>query len=130
MDRQPSHPNALRNFDRARIPESKIRGYALRNPGKKRPFEALGFSIEAGNWQALCDAIMEGLPYFPAVFDKRNVWGTFFGVVVPVRGPNGKEAPVQTYWVYKPGENFPSLATLYIDTDEWDRWEQEGEDSP
>lgn len=124
-ERQP-HPEALRNADRANIPEGKIRGYALKNPGKRRPFEALGFALAAGNWKTLRDAIREGLPHHPAVFDKRNGWGTYFEVVVPVRGPNGKEAPVRTYWIYRVGEDVPRLATLFIDTEEWDHWESTG----
>jgi hypothetical protein len=130
MDREPSHPDTLRNFDKAYVPEEKIREYALRNPSKKRPFEAIGFSVEAGNWEALRGAILEGLSGCPAAFDKANEWGTYFGVVVPVRGPNGKEAPVQTYWIYRRGVEFPSLATLYVDTDEWARWEREVEGAP
>lgn len=124
-EREP-HPKALRNADRANIPEGKIRGYALKNLGKRRPFEALGFGLAAGNWEALRDAILEGLPRRPAVFDKRNEWGTYFEVVVPVRGPTGKEAPVRTFWIYLIGEDIPRLATLFIDTEEWDRWEREG----
>lgn len=119
MNREPPHPDALRNVDRAYIPEDKIRKYALRNPGKKRPFEALGFSLEMDNWQALRDAILDALSNCPAVFDKRNEWGTFFEVVVPVRGPSGKVAPVRTYWIYKGEQDFPSLVTLFINTDEW-----------
>jgi hypothetical protein len=129
MDRESPHPDALRNFDRARIPENKIREYALRNPSKKRPFEALGFSLEADNWETLRNAILEGLSVRPATFNKVNEWGTYFAVLVPVRGPDGKEAPVWTYWIYRWGEDFPRLATLYIDTDEWARWELEGEDA-
>ena len=124
MDRDPRHPDALRNAERAFVPDGKIRKYALLNPGKKRPFEALGFSLKAGNWEALRDGILEGLPRAPAVFDKQDEWGIFFGVLVPVIGPNGKEAPVQTFWIYKWGEDFPSLATLFIDTDEWELWER------
>jgi hypothetical protein len=86
--------------------------------------------VEAGNWEALRDAILEGLSGCPAAFDKANEWGTYFRVVVPVRGPNGKVAPVQTYWNYRRGEGFPSLATLYVDTDEWARWEREVEGAP
>jgi hypothetical protein len=107
MNPEPPHPDALRNVDRAYIPESKIREYALRDPGKKRPFETLGFSLEADNWEALRDAILEALPRCPAVFDKRNEWGTYFEVVVPVSGPSGKVAPVQTYWIYRWREDFP-----------------------
>ncbi|MGF1473182.1 MAG: DUF6883 domain-containing protein [Rubrobacteraceae bacterium] len=123
-EREP-HPDAMRNANQAHIPEAKIRDYALKDPGKKRPFKALGFGLAARNWEALYDAILEELPHHPAVFNKRNVWGTYFEVVVPVRGPNGKKAPVRTFWIYGVDEDVPRLVTLYIDTDEWDRWERE-----
>jgi hypothetical protein len=123
------HPEALRNFDNALIPELKITGYALVDPGKSRPFSALGFSKEAGNWEALRDAILQGLPCHPASYDKLNEFGTYYEVVLPIRGPTGKVAPVKTYWIFRRGEDFPRLATLYIDVKEWSRWEQEREDA-
>ena len=100
MTEQFSHPEALSNFERAYIPEGKIHHYALRDP-KSRPFRALGFSKEAGNWEALRDAILERLPRCPAVFDKQNEWGMYNEVNMTIRGPNGKEAPVRTYWMYR-----------------------------
>ncbi len=125
MSEQSSHPEALRNFDSAHIPESKIRGYAFVRPDKRRPFNALGFSEEAGNWEALRDAILEGLPHHPATYNKQNENGTYYEVVLPIRGPTGKEAPVQTVWIYLWGEDFPRLITLYISARRWRRWEQE-----
>lgn len=118
------HPEALEDFDQAYIPDGKIRAYALRDPGKRRPFEALGFSEEAGNWEMLRDAILGGLPHCPAVFDKQNQYGLTYEVVVPVVGPNGKEAPVKTYWIRDPEGDSPRLTTLYIDTREWRRWDR------
>lgn len=118
------HPEALEDFDRAYIPEGKIRAYALRHPSKKRPFEALGFSEEAGNWEMLRDAILDELPRHPAIFDKQNQYGITHEVTVPVVGPNGKEAPVKTYWIREREEDSPRLTTLYINTREWRRWEQ------
>lgn len=123
------HPEALEDFDKAYIPEGKIRAYALRDPGKRRPFEALGFSEEAGNWEMLRDAILDGLPHCPAVFDKQNQYGITYEVVVPIVGPNGKEAPVKTYWIRGREEGLPRLTTLYINTKEWKRWEQGKEDT-
>lgn len=125
MSEQIPHPEALSNFQRACIPERKIRGYALVKPDKKRLFNALGFSEEASNWEALRDAIWEGLPHHPAVFNKQNEYGTYYEVVLPIRGPTGKVAPVKTYWIYRSGEDFPRLVTPYISAREWRRWEQE-----
>lgn len=129
MTQEPPHPETLENFERAYIPESKIRSYALRDPSKRRPFEALGFSDEAGNWEALRDAILEGLPKCPAVFDKQNEYGITCEVVIPVIGPNDKEAPVKTYWICEWAVDSPRLITLYINTREWERWERERKDA-
>jgi len=103
-----SHPEALRNSESAHIPESKIKDYALVDPGKKRPFEALGFSEEAGNWKALRDAILECLPNHPATYNKENEHGTTYEVVLPIRGPTGKVAPEKTAW--RPFTSSPSTA--------------------
>lgn len=129
MTQEPPHPETLENFERAYIPESKIRDYALRDPGKRRPFEALGFSEKAGNWEMLRDAILDGLPKCSAIFDKQDEHGITYEVVVPVIGPNGKEAPIKTYWIREWGKSFPRLTTLYIDTKEWRRWELEREEA-
>ena len=118
------HPDALENFHRAYIPEGKVRVYALRNPSKRRPFEALGYSEAAGNWEMLRDAILNGLPRHPAVFNKQNQYGITYEVVVLVTGPNGKEAPVKTYWLYEREEISPRLTSLYVNTRDWRRWEQ------
>ena len=123
------HPKALRNFDSACIPESKIRGYALVERDKSRLFKALGFSEEAGNWEDLRDAIRRGLPHQPATYDKENVYGTTYEVVLPIRGPTSKEAPVKTYWMFRRGQDFPRLVTLYINAKEWERWDQERGDA-
>lgn len=128
MTEQFFHPEALNNFERACIPEGKIHHYALRDLDKSRPFRALGFSEEAGNWEALRDAILERLPRSPAVFDKQNEWGTYYEVNTIIRGPSGKEAPVRTYWIYRWGEDFPRLATIFISSTEWRQWELEGGD--
>jgi hypothetical protein len=129
MAAEQPHPDALEDFDKAYIPERKIRAYALRNPSKRRPFEALGFSEGAGNWEVLRDVILSELPRYPAVFDNQGQHGITYEVVLSVTGPNGKEAPVKTYWIRRWEENFPQLTTLYINTREWGRWEQEKEDT-
>ncbi len=130
MNREPPHPDALRNFDRAIVPEDKILNYALREPNKSRMFGLLGFSRVAGNWEALRDAILGELPRCPAVFEKENEWGAYYGVDVVVTGPNGKRAPVRTHWIYLWGHDRPTLATLLVDAKEWRRWDREGETPP
>jgi hypothetical protein len=125
MPQELPHPEALDNFERAYIPEDEIRRYALRDPDKSRVFGALGFCEEAGNWEALRGAILAQLPRHPATYDKQNKWGTYYEVNMLVNGPSGKEAPVRTYWIYRWGEDFPRLATLFINTREWRHWEKE-----
>jgi hypothetical protein len=85
----------------------------------------LGYSEEVGNWEALRDAILEGLPNRPAIFDKQDQYGITYEVTIPVSGPVGKEAPVKTYWIREWGEESPRLTTLYINAREWRRWEEE-----
>lgn len=36
---------------------------------------------------------------------------------------------MKTYWIRRWEEDFPQLTTLYINTREWRRWEQEKEDT-
>ena len=94
MSEQAPHPEALEKVERAYIPEDKIRYRAFRDPHKSRVFEALGFSEEAGNWEALRNALLERLPYHPAVFNKQNQWGFTYKALIATSRPSGDEAPV------------------------------------
>lgn len=123
MSEREPHPEALDNFARAQMPEDKIR-YPLRDPNKRRAFEALGFGEEANNWQELRDAVEEGLPFHPARFSHRDEWGTTYDVDMNISGPVDKQAPVRTKWIYRTGEDFPRLVTLYVKTTEWRRRER------
>lgn len=129
MNEEYPHPKALENYEIAYIPEGKIRYYAFKDPYKSRVFRALGFSEEAGNWEDLRDAILEGLPRYPTVFDKENQYGITHEVTIPVSGPAGKVAPVKTYWIREWGEEPPRLTTLFINTKEWRRWEMDADDA-
>lgn len=125
MSEPKSHSEALHNHERAIIPEAKIR-YALTNPDKRRPFEALGFSIEADNWEELRDRIVKGLPVHQARFVQTTGWGDIHNVDMLIEGPNWRRAPVRTGWIYRVGEDHPRLVTLYVKTTEWRRMEREG----
>ncbi len=116
------HKEALKNFHRAYMPESKLR-YVLRDSDKRRPLEAIGFSEDAGNWRELRDEIATTLGLYPAVFKDGTGWGDLYRVDLPLSGPRGV-APVRTGWIYRAGENFPRLTTLYVRTTEWKRWER------
>ncbi len=115
---QAPHPEALENLERAYIPEDKIRYCAFRDPHKSRVFAALGFSEEAGNWEALRNAVLERLPYHPAVFNKQNQWGFPYKVIISTSGPGGSQAPVSAYWFFEQAEEPPRLISLYIDSGE------------
>lgn len=89
------------------------------------PFEALGFSEQAGNWKDLRDAILENLPFYPAQLSHRDRWGATYNVDIIVRGPSGEEAPLRTKWIYGTGEDQPRITTLYVKTTEWRRRRRE-----
>ncbi len=124
MTDRESHPEALRNLRRAHVPESKVR-YPLRDPNKRRTFEALGFSEKAGNWGDLRDAIEKNLRLYPAHFSHRDEWGITFDVDMILSGPEDTQAPVRTKWIYRTGEDFPRLVTIYVKTTQWKRRERE-----
>ena len=124
MSEREPHPDALRNFTSAYMPEGKIR-YPLRNRDKRRAFEVMGFSEGAGNWRDLHSAIEENLPLYPARFSHRDEWGVTFDVDIDISGPAGKQAPVRTKWIFRHGEDFPRLVTLYVRTTEWRRRERD-----
>lgn len=123
MSERGPHRWALPNFERAVIPEAKVR-YALRDRDKRRAFEVLGYSEERGNWRALREAIAENLPHYPAPVSHEDRWGFTQNVDMLVTGPEGKTAPVRTKWILRRGEDFPRLVTLYVKTTEWRRRER------
>jgi filamentous hemagglutinin len=124
VGRSGSHQGALQNHERAVISEAKVR-YALRDRDKRRAFEALGYSEERENWQSLRDAILEGLPCYPAPISHEDQWGITHNVDMPISGPEGKTAPVRTKWIFRVQEDFRRLVTLYVKTTEWRRRERE-----
>lgn len=117
-----AHEDALKNHRLAHVSESKLR-YALRDPDKGRLFEAIGFSEGAGNWRDLYGEIVVNLPRYPAVFKGGTKWGDLYYLDLHVSGPAGS-VPVRTGWIYRFGEDFPRLTTLYVRTTEWKRRER------
>jgi hypothetical protein len=112
------HPNALPNYQNAVIPSDKLEKYALdpTHPvGKHKAVvfkSALGFDLS--NWQLLSQAIIDELPYHEAVPGKNDEYGQRYTVIMPITGPNGNTVEVVTAWIFKPGEDYPSLASPYV----------------
>ena len=129
MDGREPHPEALRNFENALLSEPKVR-YPLRDPNKRKPFEALGYSEESGNWEELRDRIREGLPHYRALLLTSTRWGDNYRVDMMLSGPGRERAPIRTGWIYRLGEDFPRLTTLYVKTDEWRRMSRRGRIGP
>lgn len=91
MNGREPHPKALHNFENALLSESKVR-YPLRDPDKCKPFGALGYSEESGNWEELRDRIREGLPHSLALLLSRTQWGDNYRVDMMLDGPSGEKA--------------------------------------
>lgn len=74
--------------------------------------------------------IGELIPFYPARQVSSNRWGEHYRVDILLPGPDGGEAPVRTGWIYKTGEDFPRLTTLYVRTEEWRRMGKRGRIEP
>jgi hypothetical protein len=46
------------------------------------------------------------------VFSRADEWGEFYSVSLPVVGPSGKTAVVQTVWKIETGTAYPSFVTV------------------
>lgn len=112
------------NYERAVIEDSKFVSYALnpqseRGQHKARVFEsALGFNLS--NWEQLKQALIDALPYQPAILTSDTAFGKKYEVVLPVRGTNARTVDVTTIWQFDrlpDGVGYadaPRLVTLYI----------------
>ncbi|WP_229590775.1 DUF637 domain-containing protein [Pseudodesulfovibrio sediminis] len=103
--------------ENAYIDSRKFTEYAL-NPNhasggnKARVFNSvLGYN--QSNYDSLIAQIQRGIKDNIAISGKIDNFGTRFTVDIPVTGPKGS-AVVRTGWIYKPGENIPSLTTLFV----------------
>jgi hypothetical protein len=107
----------LSNADQATMDPNKFTGYAL-NPdhpvggNKAKVFaSATGFTKE--NAQDLMDQIQHGVTQHTPVPGKVDQWGHRYTVEIPVTGPTGS-GTVTTGWIYKAGEDNPTLTTLLM----------------
>lgn len=114
----------LPNVDRASLPMPKFESYAL-NPEhtsgrhKAKLFaERLGITKKDAAW--LREYIRTAIKNLPAKRGKADIQGERFTVYIPITGPNGKKAVLETGWIYRrpPGSDTkkttPSLSTVFI----------------
>jgi len=107
--------STLRNVHRAQIAPAKLRDYVL-NPehpdgaSKAVYFAEMGFV--RGNWELLEQAIRQQHLNQPAVPGQTSPYGVKFEITAPITGPNGVTRNVTTVWIYKIGQDYPSLVTV------------------
>lgn len=112
------HPNALPNYQSAVIPQDKIAAYILSPTHKIGRHKAHVFktvlAFEQNHWEALRQQIIDKLPYHEAETGLADVHGKRYAVDLPIIGLNGKIAMVRTCWIYKTGDDHPTLTTAWV----------------
>lgn len=107
----------LPRYDEAIIDPSKLRDYALsldHHAGgpKARVFLAI-LDIGREDWAYLRNEILRVLPDGRVRDINPNPYTTTYGVVLPLRGLNGRVAPVITAWELRVG--IPRLVSARVD---------------
>ena len=82
--------------------------------GKWKAFKALGYDVESElgrqqGTQNLISQIRSQLEKIPARRGKLTPFGSRFEVDVPIQGPNGKSAILETFWQFDGGSEVPRL---------------------
>jgi hypothetical protein len=107
----------LAYVDRAWIPESKLKDYALgpdhvRGRHKARLFASM-LGIERDDWRFLHDQILGKLPACEASWARpAPPYGVEYTIFVPITGRNGASHLVQTAWILD-AERRPRFTTAY-----------------
>lgn len=106
----------LPNADKAVIEDGKLRDYLLspthpRGRFKADFFHELGYSAQ--NWRTLERDVRKLILSRGVKESRRSRYGQKFSVEGPLKGPNGKTAPVLTVWIILKGESVPRLVTAY-----------------
>jgi hypothetical protein len=119
VPREPRIGEPLPRADEAVIPRAKLFEYALNPDNPKGRHKAMVFkralAIQQRDWKYLHDAILAVLPDHRVSSVRRptRVDGmTTFGVIVPIRGLNGRTLPVLTAWMLLRGR--PQLTSVRV----------------
>ncbi|HWY89635.1 MAG TPA: hypothetical protein VNY31_03100 [Solirubrobacteraceae bacterium] len=103
--------------DRAIVEDRKLRDYALDtdhdNGGPKARLFYSILHIGREDWAYLRDEILRTLPDGCVREVKPNPYTTTYGVVLPIRGLNGRVVPVITAWKLHGG--VPRLVSVRVD---------------
>jgi len=111
------HPKALPHCKEVDIPREKLEGYSLNSEHPVGKHHAIVFKAALGfdqsNWDVLARIILEQLPYYEAVLDRKDEYGQRYNVTMPITGPGGKTADVLTAWIIETGQDYPRFVTAY-----------------
>lgn len=112
-------PDRLPFADQVRIKRSKVRDYLL-NPDdpdggpKARVFRGvLGYS--RNEWETFITELRAAVPHGEVTGFRQTDHGGNWGLLVQLRGPNRRSAPVRTFWHVIQHGTVPSLVTAAVD---------------
>jgi len=101
--------------ERAVIEPAKLRDYLLSVDHPQGRSEALYLSAlgyERENWVQLATDIRQQILPLDARHTEDSLWGSKYEILGLLRGPNGREAWVQTIWIVLSGKTDARFVTL------------------
>jgi hypothetical protein len=106
----------LPNWDRAIVPESKIRDYLLSSAHRDGRFKAMffiRFGFTQDDWVILADALLQHAREHDVAKDESSPFGMRYVIEGPLRSPDGRSPLVRTVWFIETGEDVPRFITAY-----------------
>ncbi len=109
-------PERLPNADQARIDPRKLRDYALNAEHISGRYKAAFFAqmgYTQSKWQELERDIREQHLSQPVELDQTTPFGRKYRITAVLQGPQGPSRQVTTVWIFRPGNDFAELVTLF-----------------
>jgi uncharacterized protein DUF6883 len=106
----------LPNWDRATVPDSKIRDYLLSPTHRDGRFKAAFFTrfgFTRDDWVILADALLQHAREHEIAREESSPFGTRYVIEGPLHSPEGRSPPVRTVWFIETGEDVPRFITAY-----------------
>lgn len=102
------HPDALPNWQNAKIDKQKFEKYFLdpnhsRGSAKAKELNNV-LGLNPKNYRMVANQIKKQLPYYKAIPSYEDQWGKRYVVMMPVTGPNGKTTNLLTFWIDEGGK--------------------------
>ena len=108
----------LPNADRAVIDMRKLTDYVLNTEHRKGGDKAYMFEkvlgITTSNAEFLRDMLLNAVITYDAIIGICDEYGQRYTVYFPLRTDKG-EATIRSGWIIRPDEDFPRLATCFVD---------------